>query len=203
MMLMEPPTIYLPEQKVAELRQFLGAFCRLEQSVLPCELIGVRPGDEIELSRELVVSVHKTHHRVPSVGYIVWERRKKLKPEYLELSGEQIRDLNLAGVEISYEIRFPRFAYLGDSSPRGLDENPDMYKAEVLVAEMTHVSATGDDLNQSSGHMSVDDYVERREKFENKTIIASHFSVRYSQRDIERFVKQKLPDMLDGRLVLF
>ena len=49
MMQMEPPTIYVPEQKVNEIRQFLGAFCRLEQSVLPCEIIGVRPGDELDL----------------------------------------------------------------------------------------------------------------------------------------------------------
>ena len=92
MMQMEPPTIYAPEQKAGDIRQFLAAFARLEQSQLPCEIVGVRPGDVVELSRELVVSVHKTYHTAPSVGYIVWERRKKLKPEYLELSGPEIRD---------------------------------------------------------------------------------------------------------------
>ena len=202
MMQMEPPTIYFPEQKVVDLRQFLGAFCRLEQSALPCEIVGVRPGDEIELSRELVVSVHKTWHGVPSVGYIVWERRKKLKPEYLELSGAEIRDLNLSGVEISYERRFPRLAFLGDSSPRGLDENPDMYLADVLVAEMTHISQRRNEPFQLPGHMRLEDYVERRDKFQNKKIVASHFSVRYSMREIQARVREKLPDMLDGRLTL-
>ncbi|MBQ8363231.1 MAG: hypothetical protein IJX36_04800, partial [Thermoguttaceae bacterium] len=47
MMKMEPPTIYLPAEKVAEVRQLLGVFCRLDQGALPCELIGVKPGDEI------------------------------------------------------------------------------------------------------------------------------------------------------------
>lgn len=202
MMGMEPPTIYIPEQKVADLRQFLAAFCRLEQSALPCEIVGVRPGDLVELSRELVVSVHKTYHSVPSVGYIVWERRKKLKPEYLELTGEQIRDLNLSGVEISYEQRFPRVAFLGDSSPRGLDENPEMYLADALIAEMTHVSTGRNEPNQLPGHMRLEDYVARRDRFQNQTIIASHFSVRYSNREIQAKVREKLPDMLDGRLVL-
>jgi len=202
MMQMEPPTIYLPEQKVNEVRQFLGAFCKLEQSSLPCELIGVRPGDVIDLSRELVVTVHKTFHTVPSVGYIVWERRKKLKPEYLELSGEQIRDLNLSGVEISYELRFPRIAFLGDSSARGLDQNPDMFKADVLVAEMTHVSLQRNEPNQLPGHMRVEDYAARKDLFKNQKIIASHFSVRYPIHEIESRVREKLPDMLDGRLVL-
>ncbi len=202
MMQMEPPTIYLPEQKVNEVRQFLGSFCKLEQSSLPCELIGVRPGDVIDLSRELVVTVHKTFHTVPSVGYIIWERRKKLKPEFLELSGEQIRDLNLSGVEISYELRFPRIAFLGDSSARGLDQNPDMFKADVLVAEMTHVSSQRNEPNQTPGHMRVEDYAARKDRFENQKIIASHFSVRYPMREIESRVREKLPDMLGGRLVL-
>ncbi len=202
MMQMDPPTIYVPRQKAGDVRQFLASFCRLEQSVLPCDIVGVEPGDELELSRELVVSVHKTYHTVPSVGYIVWERRKKLKPEYLELSGPEIRDLNLSGVEVSYEVRFPRVAFLGDSSPRGLDENPDMYRADVLIAEMTHVSTQKNEPHQTPGHMRLEDYVERAERFRNQKIIASHFSVRYAQRDIERSVKHKLPDMLDGRLTL-
>ena len=202
MMQMEPPIIYVPQQKAADVRQYLAAFCRLEQSILPCEIIGVRPGDEIEISRELVASVHKTYHTVPSVGYIIWERRKKLKPEYLELSGPEIRDLSASGVEISYEVRFPRIAFLGDSSPRGLDENPDMYKADVLIAEMTHISTQKNEPRQTPGHMRVEDYVERKDKFQNKKIITSHFSIRYAFRDIENSVKHYLPDMLEGRLVL-
>ncbi len=202
MMLMEPPTIYLPAEKVAEVRQLLAIYCRLDQGALPCELLGVKPGDEIDLSRELVVTVHKTYHSVPSVGYIIWERRKKLKPEYLELSGDEIRDLGRSGVEISYELRFPRIAFLGDSSARGLDENPDMYKADVLIAEMTHVSSRRNEIFKKNGHMRVEDYVERQDKFQNQKIIASHFSVRYPQREIEAEVRKRLPDMLGGRLIL-
>lgn len=202
MMQMEPPTIYVPKQKAADVRQFLGAFCRLEQSVLPCEIIGVEPGDELDLSRELVVTVHKTYHTVPSVGYIIWERRKKLRPEYLELSGVEIRDLNLSGVEVSYEVRFPRVAFLGDSSPRGLDENPDMYRADVLIAEMTHVSTSKNEPHQTPGHMRLQDYVDRQEKFQNQKIVVSHFSVRYAQREIENSVRHKFSDMLSGRLEL-
>ena len=202
MMQMEPPTIYFPAKKVDDLKRFLSAFCRLEQSFLPCEIIGVEPGDVLDLSRELQVSVHKTYHSVPSVGYIIWERRKKLKPEYLELSGEEIRDLNLSGVEISYELRFPRVAFLGDSSPRGLDDNPDMFKADVLIAEMTHISSQRNEPFQIPGHMRLEDFVARKDRFENQKIIASHFSVRYPQHEIETRVRAKLPDMLDGRLVL-
>ncbi len=54
------------------------------------ELVGMRPGTEIELSREHVVTAFPTKHTVPSLGFVVWERRKKLKPEYQVLEGDQI-----------------------------------------------------------------------------------------------------------------
>ena len=103
-------------------------------------LVGVEPGMEVELSRELVVSVLETKHTIPSLGFLVWERRKKLLPEYLDLSGPEIRDLRLSGVEVTREIRLPRLCYLGDTNPVGLDANPDAFEAEVLILEMTFVA---------------------------------------------------------------
>ena len=61
------------------------------------ELVGMHPGKEIELSREHVVTAFPTRHTVPSLGYVVWERRKKLKPEYQGRGGDQIRDIRLCG----------------------------------------------------------------------------------------------------------
>ena len=72
---------------------------------MPARLIGLHPGDEVELSRELVVKAFATRHTLPSLGYLVWERRKKLRPEYQSLTGEQIRDLRLSGVDVAAEIR--------------------------------------------------------------------------------------------------
>ncbi len=91
---------------------------------MPANLVGSGEGSEIEISRELVVETFPTRHTIPSLGFLVWERRKKLKPEYHHLSGEEIRDLRLSGVEVSAEIRIPKVAYLGDTSPAGLDALP-------------------------------------------------------------------------------
>src|SRR5882757_4581121 len=112
MMKMEPPTIYLPEHAVEMAQMLLKVVQRLDRGRLPCEIIGVRAGDEIELSRELVVTAHATKHTIPSLGYIVWERRKKLKLEYAGLSGDKIRDLRLSGTDVTEERRLPLVAYL-------------------------------------------------------------------------------------------
>ncbi|MFM7844897.1 MAG: MBL fold metallo-hydrolase [Planctomycetota bacterium] len=204
MMKMEPPTIYLPEHAVEPVQQILRIFSRLDRGRLPCELIGIKPGDEIEISREHVVSVVATRHTVPSVGFIVWERRKKLKPEYQNLPGAAIRDLRLAGTEVSEERRLPLLAYLGDSAPAGLDENPAMYEAEVLIAEMTFVAPSHrKEKIHKFGHMHLDDFVERRDRFRNECLIVAHFSTRYHERQIREFVARQFPDALGGRMHLW
>lgn len=204
MMKMDPPTIYLPEQNVEAVRQMLGAFSRLDKGRLPCKLVPVVPGQEIQLSRELVVTAVKTDHRVPSLGYVVWERRKKLRAEYQGLRGDEIRDIRLTGKEVSEEIRIPRLAYLGDSTPRGLDNNPVMYEAEILITELTFVSPDHrPEKIRKLGHIHLDDLAARREQFQNQLIIAAHLSTRYHPRQVERFVKKALPDMLGGRLHLW
>ncbi|HEX5442653.1 MAG TPA: MBL fold metallo-hydrolase [Pirellulales bacterium] len=204
MMKMEPPTIYLPEAAVEYVDRILKLFVRLDRGRMPCTLKPTRPGDEIELSRELVVTVSATKHTVPSLGFIVWERRRKLKAEYQALSGDQIRDLRVAGAEVTEERRIARVAYIGDSSPEGLDVCPAMYEAQVLITELTFVAPRHrKDKIHKFGHMHLDDFIERRDRFRNELVVASHFSTRYHPQQVRQYVAQALPDMLGGRLHLW
>ncbi len=204
MMKMEPPTIYVPSHSLELIQHLLKVISRLDRGRLPCHLEPIQAGDTIELSRELVVTVHATTHTVPSLGFLVWERRKKLKEEYQDLTGEQIRDVRLSGVEVSREHRMPLVAYLGDSSPPGLDSNPDMMRAQILIAEMTFVAPSHrKEKIHRHGHMHLDDFIERSDQFKNEKIICSHFSTRYRDKQIRSLVEKAFPDMLNGRLVLW
>jgi ribonuclease Z len=201
MMKMEPPTIYMPAEAVENVEALLRAFQRLDRGRMPAELVGLKPGDEVELSRELVVKAFATRHTLPSLGYLVWERRKKLKPEFHALSGDQIRDLRLSGVEVSAEIRMPKAAYLGDTSPPGLDALPETYRAQILILEMTFVAPNERaSVIHKYGHTHLDDLLARADRFENEVIIASHFSTRLHPDQIQRIVEKRLPDSLKGRL---
>lgn len=201
MMKMEPPTIYLPTEAVDGVNMLLRAFQRLDRGRMPVKLVGVEPGDEISLSRELVVKAFATRHTIPSLGFLVWERRKKLKPEYHDLSGEQIRDLRLSGVEVSAEIRIPKVAYMGDTAPAGLDAFPDAYRAQVLIMEMTFVAPNERaSVIHKYGHTHLDDIIARADRFENEVIVASHYSTRLHPDHIQRIVDRRLPESLRSRL---
>jgi ribonuclease Z len=201
MMKMEPPTIYLPAEAVDGVNLLLRAVQRLDRGRMPVELVGLRPGDEVELSRELVVKTFPTRHTIPSLGFLVWERRRKLKPEYHDLTGDQIRDLRLSGTEVSAEIRLPKIAYLGDTAPQGLDVFPEIYQAQILILELTFVAPNERPaLIHKFGHTHLDDLLARADRFENEVIIASHFSTRLHPDQIQRIIERRLPESLRGRL---
>ncbi|MBS0208625.1 MAG: metal-dependent hydrolase [Planctomycetes bacterium] len=204
LMKMEPPTIYLPEHAVETVEKILKLFTKLDRGRMPCTLVPTKPGDEIELSREHVVTVSQTYHTIPSLGFVVWERRRKLKAEYQHLGGAQIRDLRLAGTEVTEERRMPLVAYVGDSTAQGLDACPAMYEAQVLITEMTFVAPTHrKEKIRKFGHMHLDDILERRDKFKNELIIAGHLSTRYNSKQVRHYVERACPDMFDGRLLLW
>jgi len=204
MMRMEPPTIYLPQGSLETVRRILDLWQRLDRGRMVCELVGVKPGDEIELSREHVVTVFKTEHTVPSVGYVVWERRKKLRAEFQGLSGEQIRDLRYSGKEVSQEFRFPLVCYVGDTAPGGLDAYPPVYQAKILITELTFFRPEHrKEKIHKFGHTHLDDLIERAEKFQNELIIAMHFSTRYHERQIRKAIEKKLPAKLRDKLHLW
>ena len=204
MMKMDPPTIYLPEQAVENVRRMLNIWQRLDRGRMACNLIGVKPGSEVELSREHVVTVFETKHTVPSVGYVVWDRRKKLKPEFHGLSESEIRDLRLSGIQVSQEVRVPLVCYTGDTAPAGLDRYPPVYKAKVLITEMTFFRPEHrKDKIHKFGHMHLDDIIERADRFKNELIIVAHFSTRYHERQIRKEVESKLPSQLKDRIHLW
>jgi ribonuclease Z len=201
MMKMEPPTVYVPAVMVEDVRKFLLIMQRLDRGRQLCELKGVQPGDEIELSREHVVSVFETTHTVPSVGFLVWERRRKLKEEYFGLPGDRIRDIKLSGVEVTREVRTPQLAYTGDTSPAGLDGCPDLYRTRVLITELSFIRANHRrEKIHKFGHMHLDDFLERADRFENELIIVGHFSTRYHPDEVRRLLDAKLPPRLRERM---
>ncbi|HXG11978.1 MAG TPA: MBL fold metallo-hydrolase [Gemmataceae bacterium] len=204
MMRMEPPTIYLPAEAVEDVRRLLLVVQRLDRGRMLCQLKGVKPGDEIELSRDHVITVFATTHTIVSVGYLVWDRRFKLKEEYHGLPGERIRDLRLSGVAVTREVRTPLLAYTGDTSPAGLDSYPPVYQAKVLITELSFIRpGHRREKIHKFGHMHLDDFLERADRFQNELIICAHFSTRYHPEEARRLVTARLPPILRDRVKLW
>jgi len=204
MMKMEPPTIYAPAESIEDLRRLLLIMQRLDRGRQNCELIGVEAGMEIELSRDHVVSVWNTTHTIPSRGFMIWERRNKLKEEFIGLPGDKIRDLKLGGTAITHEVRTPLVAYTGDTSPAGLDAYPAVFDARILITEMSfYRAAHRREKIHKFGHMHLDDFIERKDRFKNEVIVAGHYSTRYHTNEVRQAMERKLPPELKDKVLVW
>lgn len=204
MMRMEPPDLYLPAEAIEDVRRLLLVMHRLDRGRMLCNLHGLKAGNEVDLSRENVVTVFGTTHTIPSLGYVVWDRRHKLKEEYLGLPGDKIRDLRLSGTPVTREVRVPLLAYTGDTSPAGLDSCQAAYEAKILITELSFIRPSHRrEKIHKFGHMHLDDFVERADRFKNELIICAHFSTRYNAQEIRRIIDAKVPPQLRERMHLW
>ncbi|MBX7102964.1 MAG: metal-dependent hydrolase [Gemmataceae bacterium] len=203
MMKMSPPTIYLPAAGIDDTRRLLQIMQRLDRGRMVCDLVGLESGQEIALSREHVVTAFATTHTIPSLGFLVWDRKQKLKPEYVGLPGDQIRDLKFAGTAITQEVRTPLLCYSGDTSPAGLDAYPPAFQAKILIVELSFVRPNHRrEKIHKFGHMHIDDFIERADQFQNELIIAMHFSTRYHVNEVKA-IHQRFPAHLRDRVRLW
>ncbi len=204
MMKMPEPEVFVQADSVADLQNLLEAFQRLDRGRMPCKLVPVKAGDEVELSRDHIMQILRVYHTIPTIGFFIWDRRRKLLAKYQDLSNNEIRDLRLSGVEVTSEVRKPILAYLGDTNPRGLDANPDVYQAQVLIVEATFYDPQHSRQHiHKWGHIHLDDLIERASLFANEKIIVSHASTRYNEDQIRRIVQKRVPKQLLERMVLW
>ena len=204
MMKMTPPTILLPSAAHRPTEQMLRSWHHLDRGRMACELIGLEPGHEHWLTRDTVLTCFPTEHTVPSLGYVVWDVRRKLKPEYSHLKGEQIRDLRLGGTEVAQEVRVPMVCYCGDTAAGGLDNEPAVYEAKILITEMSFFRPEHSKKKiKKFGHTHLDDLIDRADKFQNERIILGHLSTRTGTHQAQKALDKRLPKRLKDRVHLW
>lgn len=196
-----PPTIHVPAEVAGDVRAMLDAWEALDRGKQVCELIGMGPGDTVELSDDHHVTAFPTAHPVPSRGYVVWVRRQKLKEEFVGLPGERLKELRESGAELTAEVRVPLVCYTGDTGPAGLDADPAVYEAKVLIVEMSFARQehTRERIH-AFGHLHLDDFAERADRFRNELIIAGHVTSRDEPASFQRWVGERLPGGLRERV---
>ncbi|XP_026661504.2 tRNase Z TRZ1 isoform X1 [Phoenix dactylifera] len=199
---MKPPTIFVPVSIKENVEKLLEVHRAMDQSELKHNLIGLDVGEEFQIRKDLKVKAFKTYHVIPSQGYVIYSVKQKLKQEYAGLSGNEIKNLRLSGVEITYTVTTPEIAFTGDTMSDFIvdPDNADALKSRILVMESTFVDdAVTTEHAREFGHTHLLEVARYAEKFENKAILLIHFSARYQSEDIESAIT-KLPPSFSGRI---
>lgn len=199
------PRTFLPIEIVDDVREALAALSRIQKYELQPELIGVRPGELHALHGDLHARVFKTYHPVPSVGYQLVRRVRKLKEEYRSLPGAEIARLRESSdVDLFEWQERPELAYATDTLIEVVDREPSLKKSRVLVLECTFLDERKERAEaRSRCHIHLDEILERAESFENEHLVLMHFSQIYSPEEVRAILQRRCPPELLRRIVAF
>lgn len=199
---LSPGTILAPENLLPPMRDIIEGWNRLDGNSLPANLVGVKPGDEFKIKPNLFARVFPTKHSRGSVGYSVIEKRKKLKPEFTDLSGPQIVELKKKGVEIDSPLEIPIVTYLGDTQYVDFSQLSYINESKVLIAECTFYIDEHADRAHAGRHMHVDEFVQLITRLNNRHIVVTHTTLRTPMSQIRKILKDQIPPDKYDRIIL-
>ena len=90
--------------------------------------------------------------------------------------------------------------YTGDTDRRIFETCDALFRAEVLLIECSFTWDEDRDRAEKYAHIHLGDLAEVAERFENKLVVLTHFSLRDSREEIEREVRARLPQALLERV---
>ncbi|HEY6901497.1 MAG TPA: MBL fold metallo-hydrolase [Puia sp.] len=156
----------------------------------------VTEGDEIAVAKDLLVLPIRNGHVpvaqsvIKSLGYVVVQTRKKLKPEYAHLSGEELRQLGerIGRENLSIEIREKILAYSGDTP---VEEDARWDNTKILIHEATFLG-NGEEIKPrtyGNKHSTLEEVMEMVSGLQLGQLILGHFSSRYSPEEIDKAIR--------------
>jgi ribonuclease Z len=177
------------------INRMMAGYVDLEQQRTQFELFPLEPEQMLEIKPSIHIRPFLTEHTCPSFGYVVLEKRSKLRPEYAEFPQEKLKELKDKGVEITRTLEIPLVAYLGDTAPGPHLLRNDVRKAEIILCECTFFEPDHKERAKVGMHMHAADIAEWVRFLECKHLILTHVSRRthlgYAREQLTRLVGEE------------
>ena len=152
---------------------------------------GLRAGDTVPLRRLKNISAiaFACDHTVPCLGYLFTSTTMRLRPEYIGRPGPELAALRRAGAELTVAHTVPVHAFLGDTTPVPLAAAPAWLRdgVPVVVTECSFLWEEHRAQAVKTKHTLWADLEPVIRRFPRTTFVLTHFSLRYSDRDIRNF----------------
>ena len=195
-------SVYVPEENADDFRELMALHTRMEKTDYEIDIVGMRAGDLVRIGRNVIVRAHQATHRVAARGYEFCETRHHLKREFAGRDGAALAELRAQGVRLHEEVEVPMLFYTGDTDRGILEQNEALYKAEVLMIECSFIADGHQSHAAKYRHIHFDDIAEFAGRFENRFVVLTHFSRRYSRDEIVETLRRRCPPVLRDRVRL-
>jgi ribonuclease Z len=197
------PWVFFPAEIGEDLQTSLNAMSRMQRYELSIRPVPMKPGDARAMRGDLEVKAFRTHHVVPSLGYSLVRKIKKLRSEFVGLPGHEIarrkENEDLFHVEERVEL-----SYCTDTLIQVLDHCPELYDSKVLIMECTFLDERKSlEAARRGCHIHLDEVIERASLFRNHALVLMHFSQLYKPQEVVEILERRCPPELHKRIVPF
>lgn len=159
------------------------------------EIIGVdefTPSVEISLGKQShLLEFFKCVHSIPCVGYGLSTIKNKLKPEYQNIPQNKIKELRLAGTEITERVIQPEFFFSGDTTHELFEQSPKILSYPNIIIECSFVFEEDLTHAQEKKHMGWPNLKPYVQSNPGITWVLTHFSQKYKKAQIEEFFESE------------
>lgn len=195
---------YIPQSQVEGLDQIMKIWQKLEGHTYQYDFHPVHPSFTIDINPQIQARAFPTVHRIESYGYCVFERKHKLKKEFIGLSQKEILDLKSRGILLHDEVESPLFAFTGDTQIEFLDKTEWVKNAKVLLLEATYLDEKKSIQHAKEwGHTHLDEIIPRLDEINSEKIVLIHSSSRYSWKEALSLLDKKIPSAHKERVLLY
>lgn len=200
----ENTQFYVPEHLYGPLKEILRLWESVDEHQYKYHLRAVKPGDTVELDKQHGLRAFATPHRIPSQGYLLLHRKKRLREEFARGDRDAILRAKAAGIDPNETVEEPAVAFTGDTKIEFWESDPDVLRAKILFVEATFWDdAKPVEHARKWGHVHLDEVIELLPRIKSEKIVLIHASVRYSTRMLESILEKKLPRDQRERVVIF
>ncbi|MEQ8844852.1 MAG: MBL fold metallo-hydrolase [Phycisphaerales bacterium] len=177
-----------------DIRRMLEGYVGLERQRTPYELFPLEDGQSHPLKPNHYLRGFHTEHTAPSMGYVVYEKRTKLKDEFVGLPQEKLVELKKRGEEITRSFEVPLVAYTGDTLPGAHLLRADIREARIVISECTFFEKGHHKRSRIGMHMHVDDIAEWLPLLACETFVIGHISRRTHVGDVRQALAERLSE---------
>jgi len=195
-------TIYLPAEIVEQYRELIEKHEELQRTRYDFKLVGLAHGESVKVRKDIRVRAAMASHSVPSAAWEVIETRRRIKPEYDGWSEDRIKDVRATGVEVSRALSSSLLFYTGDTDSRIFELSPELFRSKILMIECTFVASEDRHRARQYRHIHLDDILDVARRFENETIILTHFSSKDRAAETRAAIESRLPASIRDRVSL-
>ena len=187
-------TVICPKPLEAPIHKLMDAWVDIEKQRTPYRVVGMEHDQEHEIKNNHVLRAFDTVHTVASQGFVLVEKRSKLKEEYAGLPQERLVELRKKGETITQILDVPLVCYTGDTAWGKHFDRPDVLSAKVLITECTFMEPGHRKRAGIGRHLHLDHVVDLIERSTAELIVLTHLSRRTSMNEMRRTLSRTLSD---------